>query len=338
MTLLYAKILKKAGFDCKLVIQYKPGERSNAKILDFLPSNLPCIELECRYRYCFFYLFKILKQEKPDIIFCSMPDFVRLLAFFKILHLYKNKLVLRCMNTPSKADKSLYRVLRIWYPHADAIISQTKEMAEELVSYCGLDTNKIITINNPVDKELIASKVRETHLYDHSYVNYLGIGRIAPGKNFGNLIQAFTIVLQKEPRSRLYIVGSWSNVEETQKIVKIIEANKLSDKVFLEGYQSNPYKYLKSCDCFVLSSDFEGLPNVMLEAMYLGKPVAATTCIPYVAQVIHDGENGFTCPVKNPYLLAEAMQKTRLLKDLPEYNDINHSEEKVKKFFKSLLN
>ena len=81
----------------------------------------------------------------------------------------------------------------------------------------------------------------------------------------------------------------------------------LTDKVHCVGFKDNPYIYVKHADCFVLSSRNEGLPNVLIEALYLGTPSAATTCIPIIERIIENGETGYLAESENPESLAKAM-------------------------------
>ena len=333
MTILYSKILQNAGFDCKIITQFKPTEAANATILSFIPDDMKHEEVVCRYRYYAYHLFKVLRREKPDVVFCSIPVIARVLCILKQLHLCNAKLVFRCINTPSLKDASFNHMLKTWYPYADKVIAQTKEMEQELIMICGLKSDKVITINNPIDKSLIEEKIKETFAYDHSYINYLGVGRISPEKNFSNLIKAFALVHRQQPLSRLYIVGNENSIDEKKALTNLVQKENIQDAVFFEGFQNNPFKYSKACDCFVLSSNIEGLPNVLLEAMYLGRPVAATTCIPYISQVVTDGVNGYICPIKDSEALAEAMTKAVKLKNLPMFNDIGKSEEMIIEVF-----
>ena len=73
------------------------------------------------------------------------------------------------------------------------------------------------------------------------------------------------------------------------------------------GFQTNPYSYIKYADCFVLSSRWEGLPNVLIEALYLGTPAAAFACIPIIERIVNDGINGYVVKAEDVNGLASAM-------------------------------
>ena len=119
--------------------------------------------------------------------------------------------------------------------------------------------------------------------------------------------------------------------------MKLIKKNKMESAVFFEGYQENPHKYETGADVYALSSVYEGLPNAMIEAMYLGVPVAATECIPYISQVVKNGVNGYTCPIKDAKQLADAMLAAARIKGLPRFIDINHSEQEIVTLFNNLI-
>lgn len=331
ITVLFAKILHKAGLNVKLILTCKPHDETPLE--DFIPDDLQYEIIHSRYRYLLFYLMKYLWKEKPHIVFCSMPSLLRLLGIIKKLHFPNFYLINRCFNTPSKMSQESYSLFNKWGNSGDIIISQTEEMKDEMIEYFHLPKEKIIVINNPIDKELIHDRIKETFPFDKKFVNYVAIGRIGSQKNYMMLLNAFKLVKSFCSNSRLYIVGSIYEEAYYGMMLKYIEDNNLSSDVFFEGFQSNPFKYTKGADVYCLSSDFEGLPNAMLEAMYLGVPVVATECIPFVAQVVKNGINGYTTSVGDYKSFSEAMLKAKVMTNLDKYIDITSSEEKVVNLF-----
>lgn len=104
-------------------------------------------------------------------------------------------------------------------------------------------------------------------------VNFITIGRMSPEKRHDKLLHAFKVVSEKHANAYLYVVGS--GVLENE-VINLARKLNISDKVIFTGQSSNPYALLKKCDCFVLSSDHEGQPMVLLEALTLDKPIIAT--------------------------------------------------------------
>lgn len=335
MTLLFMKILRKSGLSVRLAICTTP--ESDLSILPFVPKDVEYDIIRYpRYRFLIFYVFRYLLSHKSDFLFVSLPLLAAPILILKRFRIIRRKVVLRECNMPDTHPSQVRNTCKSLFGYADAIISQTEEMKEEMVKHYELPEGSITVINNPIDKDLIQAKHMEDTKLASGRVNYMACGRIAPQKDIITLLNAFAIVKQTVSNAMLYIVGKEADNDYMASVNQTIKDNNLYDSVHLVGFQSNPYKYLKHADAFVLSSIYEGLPNVMLEAMYLGKPVAATRCIPYISQVIEEGKNGYTCDINNPADLAEAMVKAIQITDLPLFNDINSSDHKIVELFNSL--
>lgn len=334
MTILYAKILHEAGFKTIVFTKCAVGEKGYS--VQMIPNSIEHVEAACKFRELFFRVPLMIWKYRPDIIFCWDFHVVKnILAPIRGLHLCpKFKLVCRCPNTPSIMDP-IERVGLYAFKSADIVISQTKEMSKELVEIIGIPSEKVITIYNPLFKDRIQKNIKCQYIYNSEFVNYVAVGRIAEQKDYSTMLEAFGLVLKRQPNSRLYILGRF-NEHIMPNLYTIIRRCNMEDKVFFEGFQDNPHKYEIGADSFVISSIYEGLPNAMMEAMYLGVPVAATECIPYISQVVKNGVNGYTCPIKDSEKLADAMIKVAKLKGLQKYTDINTSEQSIIQLFKSL--
>ncbi|MFP7479755.1 CDP-glycerol glycerophosphotransferase family protein [Terribacillus saccharophilus] len=120
------------------------------------------------------------------------------------------------------------------------------------------------------------------------YTNFVNMGRFSPEKGQDNLIKAFAVYLETNPNSRLYILGDGILRNELEAL---IEELGVGDSVFLTGQMDNPFQLMKQCDCFVLSSHYEGQPMVLLEAMTLGMKILATDIVAN-RTVLEDGRYG----------------------------------------------
>lgn len=332
VAVLMAKILKSAGFECLMLFVF--DNEKNFVIRKIL-GDIPYEVLQCKRRYFLYYLYSRLRKEKSAILFGAQPSICQHVLIVNILLGNRFKVVLRETNTPSRHTKRDIWFARKFYRYATKLISQTDEMRKEMIELYHLSAFKIVTVNNPIDKELINNSLKEHYVMDKSFVNYVAIGRVAPQKDLIMMIKAFAIVCQHQPKSRLYLVGNW--MEDYKKnIENHISQYSLQTNVLFEGFQPNPFKYIMAADVFVMSSIYEGLPNAMIEAMYLGKPVVVTECIPYISQVVHNGINGYTTPVRDSAAFAEAMLKAKTIKRLKMYNDVNHSEQQLIELFNSI--
>jgi glycosyltransferase involved in cell wall biosynthesis len=223
-------------------------------------------------------------------------------------------------------------LLRFTYGIADKVIAVSKGTKDGLVNHCGIRKAKISVIYNPVDLDKL--RVLFSEGVDHLWFNeksisvIIAVGRLVEQKGFPYLIGAFSMVLNEIEQVRLVIIGEGC---ERQRLENLVIGLGLKDKVAFIGYQQNPFKYMAKAQIFVLSSFYEGFPNVVLEAMACEVPVISTRCPSGVEEIITDGVNGLLVPTGNEEALAMAMLK--LLKD-PEmrYRFLEAGREKVRDF------
>lgn len=249
-------------------------------------------------------------KERPDVVFSSTLYINnKLLLISKLFPLAK--FYVRCENylyTYNAHQKSLIAKL---YPRASCIIAQTEEMKQELVDQMHIQEEKIVVFHNPIDVQTIDKKISgsENPFPDINHVNYVASGRFVYQKGFDMLVKAFAKVRTHQPNAELYIVGkNDGNCSECyDQVLKESESLGISTHVHFVGFQNNPYKYVKYADCFVLSSRWEGLPNVLIESLYLGTPVAAFKCIPIIERIVNDKYDGYLAEKDNLDSLSEAM-------------------------------
>jgi glycosyltransferase involved in cell wall biosynthesis len=268
-------------------------------------------------------LYKTIRKESPDIIFTSVmyisTKLLLLQPFFRA-----TKFIVRSENNFFSFNKRQQWMIRFLYRRAENVITQTDEMRIEFVEKAHLPVSKVVTIQNPQDFEMISELAQEPSPFkDSSKKYFVASGRFAYQKGFDILVQAFALVSQKIKEAELYIVGRNSGPNETcyTQICNLINKMGMKEKIHRVGYQKNPYVYVKNADCFVLSSRSEGLPNVLIEALYLGTPAAAVTCIPAIARIVAQGKTGCLAKPENVNSLAEAMlnavQLRRIQSDYP---------------------
>ncbi|MED3792890.1 CDP-glycerol glycerophosphotransferase family protein [Niallia alba] len=165
-------------------------------------------------------------------------------------------------------------------------------------------------------------------------INFVNMGRLSPEKGQDNLIHAFAIFHSKHRNSKLYILGKGVLYEQLSELIAELG---LKDSVHLMGQMENPFSFIKKCDCFVLSSHYEGQPMVLLEAMTLEMKIVATDIVANRA-VLEDGKYGLL--VKNSISgLVEGMEKITNEKDsyVPQkFNYIKYNQEAMNSFYKCL--
>lgn len=204
-------------------------------------------------------------------------------------------------------DKLVARFLHWFYPLAAGVIAVSEGVAEDLCIYANVDKKLVKVLHNPVVNEELIEKskhdVRHEWLVNKSSPVFIGCGRLEAQKNFTLLIDAFSKVAVNHD-AKLLILGEGRLQDRLQ--AQIDELG-LQDKCNLVGYVDNPYKYMAHSDVFVLSSDFEGLPTVLIEALACDLRVISTDCPSGAAEILEDGKWGRLVPVNDVDALAIAM-------------------------------
>lgn len=256
---------------------------------------------------------KKINELKPYAIFSSLNRAHIALNLSLLAKFNKPKVIMRVPSSPklvfkyNEMGKIFKLLLDFALKKADSVIAQTPEMKEEIEHYHKVNPKKITLLINPLDKASIDKSIEEPfHHFEKQHINVVASGRLSVEKGYDVLLKAFSIVQKKNPLFRLYVIGADYN-NELAKYQKIIEEHKLHKVVSFLGFQKNPYIFYKNADLFVLSSRREGLPNTVLENLYLKKPVVGTTCIPFMSKLIKNGENGFLVEIENIEQLANAI-------------------------------
>lgn len=238
---------------------------------------------------------KTVKDEAPQVVvsFMAEPNFRMLFACRGL----KVKKIISVRNDPNREYPNfIYRFLaKNLYKRADGIVFQTEDAQKWFPEAI---RDKSIIIFNQVDE------VFYNTVFDGERGNIVTTGRLEKQKNHAMLIRAFASVADKIDDD-LYIYGEGSLRAELEKLIEDLG---LKDRVFLPGQISSVADKIKSAKTFVLSSDYEGMPNALMEAMALGIPCVSTDCpCGGPRAIIEDGEDGLLVPVGDESALADAM-------------------------------
>ena len=154
------------------------------------------------------------------------------------------------------------------------------------------------------------------HIIDTSLLDTMIVGRVNPYiyafstetvPNYLKVGDTYRPVSTRLTEWRQYYPNLIQRYSHTAMLDRLIIENNLQDNIHELGLQKNPYKYIYYSDCFVLSSRYEGLPNVLIESTYLEKQAVAFKCIPIIEEIIIDHINGLCVEPENVDKLAEAM-------------------------------
>ena len=311
--------------------------------------RLPALSYKV-YRYC--------KENSINISvsFLYRPCYIN--ALMKALWGYKGNVIM-CESTHQTTileGKSIfYRqfskfMVRFSYKRANLILANSYSMQTDLIENFSIRT-PVRVIYNPIDLNFIRTHIDEIpdFAFDPSIFHFITVGGLRSEKNQLLLLQAFFIL--KNLPCKLLIVGG--GLMENLLRQKIDDLG-MNDKVVLHGFDNNPFKYVSRSDCFVLSSDVEGFPNVLIEALACGKPVISTDCnsgpreLLAPATDLHHravnnyeiGDYGILTPINDVLALAAAMRRIyedsqlrNSLKDKAERRAGQFDVDEVKQYF-----
>ena len=250
-------------------------------------------------------LIRYLRTARPDVIFSSMTGTNLLTVLAHACTGGQERLVVReaaaLINTRGLVTRGLMRML---YPRADAVLAVSAGVSNDL-KRLGIDPSIVHVIHNPIDAERVRTLAALARpLPTSSEAPFvITIGRLTIQKDHGTLLHAFA---SSELRltHRLIIVGEGVQREH---LVALARKLGIENQVELVGSLVNPYPILERAALFVLSSRWEGYPNVLLEALALGVPVVATDCPSGPRELLQDGRYGRLAPVGDHLALARAM-------------------------------
>lgn len=240
-----------------------------------------------RIRFSVFKLVPLLRKIKPDIVFGGWGEVSAFLSpiipFFKSIKFVARETNVVSRHVTRKEVRFFYR----FYNNFDRIIAQSDDMVEDLIQNLKIKAEKIVKINNPVNVDFILDKMEiPEQLFDPNTKNVVAIGNLTHRKGFDLLLPVFE-KLKEKPIS-LYILGDG---RDRDTLLKQKEALGLT-KVHFLGIKENPFPYLHQADLFVLSSRYEGFPNVLLEAGVCGTYALANDCPGGIHEIIQARING----------------------------------------------
>jgi glycosyltransferase involved in cell wall biosynthesis len=207
------------------------------------------------------------------------------------------------------------KLMSLLYPGAAGVITVSQAVKEDLRNWARVSEDKVRVISNPVDLLGIRKAVHEP-LPDGVALGpktVITIGRMTPPKNQDLLIRAFAAVLHTEPEAQLVILGDGPLRVQIEALVASLN---LQNHVLMPGFMPNPFSWLAKSRVFVLSSDFEGFGNVLIEALAVGCPVVSTNCPGGPSTILQDGRFGRLTPLGDVQVLTAAIQDA--LRETPD--------------------
>jgi glycosyltransferase involved in cell wall biosynthesis len=259
-------------------------------------------------------LVRYLRSERPDRVYSALEEAGILALLARKLSGTAPKVIPSIRNTlsnearlSSRKRKVLLRLARWLYPAADAVVAVSAGVAKDAAEVLHLPLTSIRVIRNPTltpDLRLAASEpVHHPWFASKSVPIILACGRLAPQKDFCTLIEAFAQVRALRP-CRLVILGDGP---QRDMLARLAEERGVAADVALPGFDQNPYRFMAKCDVFVLSSVFEGSPNVLVQALACGAPVVSTDCPSGPSELLQGITRGRLVAVGHAKQMADAI-------------------------------
>ena len=276
------------------------------KNLDFknqiYSKNYERLNLKIKYLICFFLL--IFKNKKKFPILSYQGNIIAILAA-KIIGC---KVFIRFNSAPDNFLRNYFKKIffKFFYSKADGIFVNSKEMKNELKRKLGLNSNLIYNdLNIKKIKLLSKKKIKIINFKNSNLKKFIIVGRLDKNKNHEFLIKVLNRI-SEELKFNLIILGSGP---EREKLKLLVNKYRLNDKIKMVNYKKNPYPYIKACDCLILSSFYEGYPNVLIEAGSLNKLIISSNCKTGPKEIINNDKNGYLYKSNNFKSLSTVLRK-----------------------------
>ena len=277
----------------------------NDKSLNHLLSNdIKVHDLKLtRYRELIFrpwILFKIFRYIKPDVVVSAFGEINPLIIPFKFFF-PNTKFIARESSIPSLRFES-YLIkfsYKLFYNLYDLIVIQSNYMGDDLINNFFVDKNKIKLISNPLDIKFIDEKLVEVDVCTSYLGHYiLFVGTLDANKRLDKAILFFELLRKNEFKYKLIIIGSGP---EFENVMKLVSASNFNNDIILMPHSDNPFIYMKLAQFLIISSNYEGFPNVGIEANYCGTPILLSNSTKGGAsELVVDGYNGLVIDFANP--------------------------------------
>lgn len=295
-----AKALKETGAHVEFLLMSMEGE-----FLAEAQSHFTVVDLKCNKTYKLpGRLLTYFIKQRPDVLVSSFWK-LNLCSCLATMLLPGIRLLVWEHSPPSKSKNSprwLYAVsASVFYRWANKVVTVSTGVYNDVDHWTFRLRHKLVVIFNPITppEPNLLTRRKAT-----STKQVIWVGRLDDPKNPGLLLEAFAL-LPKGCNATIVFVGEGRLRPELERRCRVLGLN---DSVNFLGYQANPYEELAASDLLVLSSDREGLPSVIIEAMYCGLRVVSTDCGEGIHDILRDNRYGTIVPCKDKASMAKAIE------------------------------
>lgn len=291
-------------------------ERRNGALLSQTPKDVEVIDLGVsRNLQALFPLARLLRKRRFDVLMSSLGH-NNIIAVWARFLARVNTAVIICQHNALGAEQQFmsgwqYKILpflyRVFGAQADAVVGVSKGVAQDLIQRTGLAEDKVKVIYNPVVTDAVLADidqpVEHPWFLDPGLFIYVAVGRLVEQKDFASLIHAFAQLPAREDK-RLMILGEGPLLSALKSLAESLGCASLID---FAGFRTSPMAYVARCHAMVMSSQYEGFGNVLVEGLACGVPIVSTDCPFGPREILEDGRYGHLVPVGDVAALAQAM-------------------------------
>ena len=261
---------------------------------------------------------RYIVASQPDVILSALPYanlsaiWAKELSGSRVPVIVSERIaLLSYCAAPSNSRKWRWRYLpelvRRTYPRADRVIAVSDHVANELITTIGLSKDSVVAVPNPVVDGALRACAQQA--LAHPWFRQdgppviLGAGRLTEQKDFATLIHAFAAV-RTDREARLVILGEGRLRDDLEQLVCTLG---IQADVYMPGFVENPFQYMARASVLVLSSAYEGLPGVLIQALACGCPVVSTDCPGGSSEILEDGKYGALVSIGKADEMAKAV-------------------------------
>lgn len=284
-------------------------------LVDEIPASLEVVDLGQRHlRMGLGAVERYLEERQPACVIATLEHGIVLMDAALRRTRAPTTPIYRLANTFSVAraaarghDRLTWWLARHAYRRAPYVVSVSHGAAEDLIATVGVERSRVRVIGNPVVTDDLAALATEPLSHPWFAAGQppvvVGMGRLTRQKNVPLLVRAFALVHRRH-RARLAILGDG---DQWDTVAALVEDLRLQDDVDLVGFDPNPFRYLARAAVFASSSDWEGLPAALIQALACGAPVVATDCPSGPREILAGGTYGRLVPTGDVDALAVAI-------------------------------
>lgn len=317
MTVILANEMQKQGYQVSFCVRYDYGE-----IRYLLDPEIPVLDMKLPEKSRvvknlknILFLRKLLAGDHYDVMLSVTAEMSQVAAMATWLNPRRIPLIQVVHNTLSKETHSFQKIRNRLYPIVDkrmnGVVAVSEAVREDYIRLCGAEPGHVFTVYNPVVSEQVFQMAKEPAAHpwlteERKWKTIVLAGRLSFQKNHRLMLCALEL-LSRHGDYRLILLGIGELEEELKKQAADMG---LKEKVDFYGYVTNPYAFYAAADCVVLSSRFEGLPTILIEALACGSRIVSTDCPSGPREILEDGKYGILVPVEDAAALADGIERS----------------------------